>query len=104
MSHDWPKLVQRAMERLEKGGRVYPAASSLIVIDDVVEGLGPTAIAQKNHFKPDLIQTALGHVTTAVHGPGSVPSLADGGWYERKGDSYVVAEGFASAWKDSRAV
>lgn len=102
MKRDWTKLVEAAIAHLEKGGRIYPTTSSLTVIDDVASGLGPAAIAEKNGFKTDLIETALGHVTTAVHGGGSVPPLASGGWYERKDDAYVVASGFAVAWKEVR--
>ncbi len=99
MQPDWPERVVAAMAHLEKGRRVYSATDSLTVINDVVAGLGPTKIEQKNGFKSDLIGTALGHVTTAIHGSGNVPPLAEGGWYERKNDSYAVAPGFAAAWK-----
>ncbi len=64
------------------------------------DGLEPAAITEKRGFHIDLIATPVGHVTTAIHGPGRVPSLSDGGWYMRQGDKYVVAPGFAAAWKE----
>ncbi len=99
MQPDWPERVVAAMAHLEKGRRVYSATDSLTVIDDVVAGLDRAEIEEKNGFKSDLIATALGHVTTAIHGSGTVPPLAEGGWYERKNNLYAVAPGFAAAWQ-----
>jgi hypothetical protein len=97
---DWLKRADAAIANLNKGGRAYPVASVLAVIDDIVSGLKPVEIVQKRNVKSGRITTALGHVTTAVHGRGPVPSLAEGGWYER--GTYAVARGFAAAWKVRR--
>ena len=101
---DWGKRVIEVLTYFDKGGRVYPAQSMLKVIDDVVSGFGRAAIAERNGFKLDLVQTAIGHVTMALQRDGSVHRLADGGWYETKGDDYVVTPGFAFAWRHARAL
>jgi hypothetical protein len=57
----------------------------LAVIDDIISGLKPVDIVHKRQV---------------LHGRGPVPSLAEGGWYER--GTYAVAPGFAAAWKARR--
>lgn len=97
---DWTKAAQDARVCLAKDRRVYKPGDLVLVIDDVVAGRTPTEIMARRGFKRDLIVTALGHVTKAVHGGGAVPNLDKGGWYRHKGECapYDVAEGFRSAW------
>lgn len=101
---NWSKHVDAAMAELEKDGRVYKAADLLSVLDDVVAGISLSAIMANRGFKKDLISTALSHVTTAIHGSGDVPPLAEGGWYRSHGSAlpYEVAPGFRVAWLAER--
>jgi hypothetical protein len=75
----------------------------LSVIDDLaMKGSATRKELITKHAPYDLIQTTLGHVTTAIHGPGSVP-IVDG-WYRTTESPYTyhVHPGFAAAWKAKR--
>jgi hypothetical protein len=54
------------------------------------------------HGSADFIATTLGHVTTAIHGNGSVPK--EGGWYTTTSNphTYLVSSDFIAAWKKKR--
>jgi len=74
----------------------------LDVIDDVVAGELKAPVIEDKHGSHDVLISALAHVTMTVQGQGSVLPLAEGGWYQRVGDTYTVAPGFAAAWRAAR--
>jgi hypothetical protein len=99
MPTDWAEKVKRVIDRAED-------EKYLEVIDDVVAGhLSAVAIKAK-YRDPDLVISALSHVTRTVHGigRGNVPPISEGGWRDpqRHNGFYKVAPGFAAAWKSVR--
>ena len=110
MPTDWAAKVRDAITNLEiKTGRVLEPDQALALIDDVVEGKFAAGDLATIHGIPqESIRTTLGQITRAV-GTGrvrSLRSLATGDWYELKSDDqpYVVAPGFAAAWKKARGL
>lgn len=95
---DWSDKVQATLDRLGKGKRVYPVGESLKLIDFFAQKGIATEAEMQRYGSVDFIRTTLGHVTTAVHGKGSVP--LEGGWYHHDFPSatYTIAPGFAKAW------
>jgi hypothetical protein len=110
MPTDWADKVRAAITDLEtKSRRVLEPDQALALIDDVVEGkFAPGDLATIHGVPQAWIGTTLGHITrvTRVVGTGRVRSLASGDWYEFKSDDqpYVVAPGFAAAWKKERGL
>jgi hypothetical protein len=98
----WDDQAKAALERLQKDKLVYYFDVMALVIDFVVRGAKPSEIERGFGCKTDLMVTALGHVTKALQKGGSVKPLSEGGWYAREDDAYVVAPGFATAWKTLR--
>lgn len=75
----------------------------LALIDDLaICGSATQAEVLEAHGKEDFVATTLGHITTAVHGPGNVPKV--GGWYTSTALplTYHVNPEFAAAWKMKR--
>jgi len=101
MPTDWADKVERVIALAERENPKY-----LDVIDDVVGGDLSAVAIRTRHRDPDLIVSALSHVTRTVHGAGrgNVPPIAQGGWRDpqRHGGFYRVAPGFAAAWKAAR--
>jgi hypothetical protein len=110
MPTDWADKVRAAITDLEtKSRRVLEPDQALALIDDVVEGkFAPGDLATIHGVPQAWIGTTLGHITrvTRVVGTGRVRSLASGDWYEFKSDDqpYIVAPGFAAAWKKERGL
>jgi hypothetical protein len=99
---DWKKGAAKAIRNFRERKRVYPGEFSLLLVDYLVER-GVVSIEELYKFlTPDFIETTLGHVTTPVHGPGSVPEIE--GWYSRDdvASVYRVNPAFAEAWKAER--
>jgi hypothetical protein len=99
---DWKKGVADAIKNFCERKRVYPAEFSLLLIDYLVKHEAVRIEELHKFLTTDFIETTLGHVTTPVHGPGSVPKV--GGWYTRDEDAglYRVDPTFAKAWKAER--
>jgi hypothetical protein len=99
---DWKKGAADAINNFRERKRVYPAEFSLLLIDYLVERQVVHIEELHKFLAPDFIETTLGHVTTPVHGPGSIPKV--GGWYARDevAGSYRVNPAFAEAWKAER--
>ena len=98
----WLERARAPQSRLTVGKRGYSAKQMLMCIDDIVAGYGHEQLVKKYPHGLDFVVTTLSHGTMSIHKHGSVPPLAAGGWYERMGDKYVVAPGFAHAWRDVR--
>ncbi len=99
----WADKAANVFSRINERKRVYSIKSMLSVIDDLaMKGSATREELIKKHAPYDLIQTTLGHVTTAIHGPGSVP-IVDG-WYRTTESPYTyhVHPGFAAAWNAKR--
>lgn len=96
---DWIAAADQARKHLGARKRTFTEAQSLALIDDFAERGTATAAEMQQHGSADMVGTILGHVTTSVHGGGSVP--AAGGWYRKNaaGTVYVIDPGFAEAWK-----
>lgn len=93
---DWDAATEDARTHIRERTRTFPATMMLALVDKLcldgqVTQQDLLAIAPST----DAIGTTLGHVTTAVHGSGSVP---EGGWYSRPQRYYTVHPGFAAAW------
>jgi hypothetical protein len=99
---DWDKGAAEAIKNFRERKRVYPSEFSILLVDYLVEREVVQIEDLVKFLKPDFIETTLGHVTTPVHGPGSVPKI--GGWYSRdEADRvYRVNPAFAEAWKAAR--
>jgi hypothetical protein len=99
---DWKNGAAEAIKNFRERKRVYPAEFSLLLIDYLVERETVKIEELYKFLTPDFIETTLGHVTTPVHGPGSVPKV--GGWYSRDevAGLYRVNPAFAEAWKVER--
>jgi hypothetical protein len=101
---DWNKGVDLAIKNFNEKTRVYPSDFSLLLVDYLVLH-NPVPIDWLHKFlTEDFISTTLGHVTTPVHGSGSVPKV--GGWYSRDDGAnvYNVNFEFATAWKIARGI
>ena len=100
---DWNQGAAEAIKNFRERKRVYPSEFSLLLIDYLVEHEAVKIEELYKFLTSDFIETTLGHVTTPVHGPGSVPKV--GGWYSRDevAGLYCVNPTFAQAWKAERA-
>jgi hypothetical protein len=99
---DWQDAADDAYTFLHERKREFSPKAMCAVIDDLTfHGSVTQAEMIARHGKADFIATTLGHVTTAVHGKGAVPS---GGWYSTTKDphTYIVHPQFAEAWKKKR--
>ena len=97
---DWGAAAENAQTHLKKSGRVYSAKGMLSVIDDMaILGTVTQEYLINKHGPADMIATTLGHVTTEVHGRGSVPT--EGGWYGASANplTYSIRPEFAREWK-----
>ena len=99
---NWEQRVEDALTRIELDNWTFPAEKYCDIIDDVVAGDKNVEELASVHGASDLVETALGHVTVAIHGSGKVPPIEQGGWYERKGNVYNVAPEFVAAWLAKR--
>jgi hypothetical protein len=101
MAMDWAAKVKQVIDLAEHKNPKY-----LDVVDDVVAGVLDAVAIKAKYDDPDLIISALAHVTRTVHGIGSgnVPPILEGGWRDpqRHDGFYRVAPGFAAAWKSAR--
>jgi hypothetical protein len=99
---DWQDAADDAYTYLHEHKRVFPAKAMWAVIDDLaMHGSVTQTDMIARHGTADFIATTLGHVTTALHGKGSVPP---GGWYSTSRDphTYIIHPAFAEAWKKKR--
>jgi hypothetical protein len=99
---DWKTGAATAIKNFVDRKRVYPSQFSLLLVDYLVEHEVVKIDELYRFLTSDFVETTLGHVTTPVHGPGSVPEV--GGWYERDNEQgvYRVHPDFAAAWKSAR--
>jgi hypothetical protein len=68
---DWDNAAADAFTHLNERKRDYPKKTMLSFLDDLVmKGSSTQAEMIEKHGPVDLIATTLGHVTTAIHGPG----------------------------------
>ena len=97
---DWDAAAENAITHFKSGKRVFTPASMLALIDGLCAGgqVHRDDILRSGRTA-DEIMTIVGHVTTAVHGKGSVPP---GGWYRKEGPVYVVNPAFSEAWRQRR--
>ncbi|CAA2138773.1 hypothetical protein [Methylobacterium bullatum] len=95
---DWNAKVQATLDHFGSRKRVYPVNQSLKLIDFFAQKATATEEEMQSYGTAVFVGTILGHVTTAVHGKGSVP--LEGGWYRHDFPSatYTIAPGFAKAW------
>jgi hypothetical protein len=99
----WDDAAADAFTHLNERKRNYPKKTMLSFLDELVmKGSATQAEMVEKHGPLDLIATTLGHVTTAIHGPGAVPKV--GGWYSTtlSPHTYHVDPGFVAAWKAKR--
>jgi hypothetical protein len=106
----WNETAAVALANLQKEGRVYSSAAAIKLIDFLsiqrvnfetdVRSYAAEKLGQSE--TRDFVMTTLGHVTTAVHGGGSVPD--PGGWYfhDSRTGTYVLDRGFSAAWRELR--
>ncbi len=100
---DWQKAVDDVHSHMEARQHEYDLGQMLSFVDDVaVLGLVDHDALVKKYGKPEFVDTALGHVTKAVHGRDSVPK--EGGWYTPTNPSHPVHPGFAQAWRQKRGL
>jgi len=108
MPTDWTDKVRDAITNLEiNTDRVLKPAKALAIIDDVVAGKFAAAELATIHGIPQQwITTTLGQVTRALGTGARLRSLRAGAWYTFRGleQPYVVAPGFAAAWKQARGL
>jgi hypothetical protein len=99
---NWKDAADDVYTYMHERKREFSAKSMLAFIDDLV--LRGTAAQEEMiaaHGTADFIATTLGHVTTAIHGKGAVPT---DGWYgvTRTPHTYTINPFFAEAWKAKR--
>ena len=96
---NWTHAAEDAITYLGVRKREYPKGKMLAVIDQLcIKGTVMRSKLIDDFVDKVLVETAIGHVTTAVHGKGKVPNL--GGWY-RTTDNYKiyhVEPEFSKAW------
>ena len=100
---EWKDAADDTNTYFNERKRSFDAKHMLLVIDDLaMRGAATQAELVEKHGTPDFIATTLGHVTTAIHGKGSVP--AQDGWYSATDNprTYRINPLFASAWKLKR--
>ncbi|MGE0522666.1 MAG: hypothetical protein AB7O60_06440 [Variibacter sp.] len=99
---DWRAGAATAIANFNTRKRVYPSEFALLLVDFLVERKSVKVEELHRFLASDFIETTLGHVTVAIHGPGSVPN-ADG-WYLRDNENktYRINSEFAEAWKIER--
>jgi hypothetical protein len=99
---NWQDAADDVYTYLHERKRTFTPKAMLAVIDDLaVHGSVTKDDMVARHGTDDFISTTLGHVTTALHGKGPVPS---GGWYSttKNPHTYVIHPDFAEAWKKKR--
>jgi hypothetical protein len=100
---DWEDAAADAYSCLNERPREYSKQAMWSLLDELAmrESATQEQMMEK-HKNADFIATTLGHVTTAVHGPGSVPK--EGGWYRVTSDphTYHIHAKFATAWRAKR--
>jgi hypothetical protein len=100
---DWNDAAADAYSHLNERKREYYKQAMWSLLDELAmrESATQEQMMEK-HKDADFIETTLGHVTTAVHGPGRVPK--EGGWYRVTPDphTYHIHSAFAEAWKAKR--
>jgi hypothetical protein len=100
---NWSDAAADTYTHLTSVKRVYPQKAMLSVVDDLATSASVSRADLVGRHEPsDLITTTLAHVTTAIHGPGTIPK--SGGWYAvtQTPTTYHVDPGFAAAWKHKR--
>jgi hypothetical protein len=100
---DWDDAATDVVSYFHERTRTFNKNQMLAVIDDLAlrETVTQAEMIQK-HGSPDFIATTVGHVTTAIHGRGSVPK--QDGWYQTADNphTYYVNPAFAAAWRARR--
>ena len=96
---NWKHAAEDGYTRLTEVDRVYPKAKMVAVIDELcLKGSATQRELLETHEPSDMIGTALGHVTTGVHGPGAVPKVDGWYWTTKDPHTYHVDPRFAEAW------
>jgi hypothetical protein len=100
---DWSAAADDAYSFLNERKRTFAKPKMWKLIDDLAV---KQSVTQEQllttHGDVDFIATTIGLVTTAIHGPGTVPK--EGGWYRvtLTPHTYHVNDAFAHAWKKKR--
>ena len=98
----WKDRVEAALARLQQDRWTAPAVRYTEIIDDVAAGNGSAADIARRHGSSEMVASAIGRVTAAMHGHEVPPRLEDGGWCETDGEHYHVAPDFAAHWRAAR--
>ena len=113
----WKDRVDTALVRLQKDRWTAPAVRYMEIVDDVAAGRGSAADIARRAGSPDMVEKALGRVTSALLGDEAPPRLDSqhldpprldpprldqGGWYESDGGGYRGAPDFAEVWIAAR--
>lgn len=100
---NWDDAAADVFSHLNEKKREFSLKNSLSLLDDLcLRGSASEDDLIQKHGHADFIRTILGHVTTAVHGKGSVPK--QNGWYQTTASphGYLVHPSFVEAWKRKR--
>ena len=99
---DWDAKVRDVLGHFGSRKRTFSIDQSLKLIDFFAQKGTASKEEMQAHGSANFVLTIFGHVTTAVHGPGSLPR--EGGWYRHPpGDSpYIIDTGFSAAWLKAR--
>ena len=99
----WKDRVEAALAKLQQDRWTAPAVRYTEIIDDVAAGNGSVADIARRHGSSEMVASALHRITAAIHGADAPARLDEGGWYERDGERYRVAPGFAAHWQAARS-
>lgn len=100
---NWKDAADDAYSHLSERKRVHSLQKMLSFVDELAQREVATQEKMMQlHGDADFLATTLGHVTTAIHGAGSVPKA--GGWYRTTLDphTYYITPEFAAAWRAKR--
>ena len=99
----WKDRVEAALAKLQQDRWTAPAVRYTEIIDDVAAGNGSAADIARRHGSSEMVETAIGRVTAAMHGDDAPARLEEGGWFETDGERYRVAPDFAAHWQAARS-
>jgi hypothetical protein len=102
---DWKAAVERVLRYyILRNNLKFGSKKSFPIINFLCERMSVTQheLMHKFSLSTDDTATILANVTMALQRSGSVWSPASGGWYTTasKPHTYIVAPGFAAAWKE----
>lgn len=99
----WKDRVDAALARLQQERWTAPAVRYTEIIDDVAAGNGSAADIARRHGSSEMVASAIGRVTAAMHGDDAPSRIEEGGWVETDGENYHVAPDFAEHWQAARS-